>query len=122
MSKQPYEQYALTIGFSCAPDNIDKLIASTQDEVNQLIQKGIRPQDLLKFQQAERASYEKITNTNEFWVGSIEQALKDGQPLSSITNYPQRLSNIDPKAIQAVAKKYLSNQQRVTAILRPEGK
>ena len=122
MNKQPYEQYALTIGFSCAPDNIDKLIASTQDEVNQLIQKGIRPQDLLKFQQAERASYEKITNTNEFWVGSIEQALKDGQPLSSITNYPQRVSAIDPKAIQAVAKKYLSNQQRVTAILRPEGK
>ena len=122
MSKQPYEQYALTIGFSCAPNNIDKLIASTQDELNKLVQNGIRPQDLLKFQQAERAGFDKITNTNEFWVGSIEQALKDGQPLSSITNYPQRVSDIDPKAIQAVAKKYLSNQQRVTAILRPEGK
>lgn len=122
MSKQPYEQYALTIGFSCAPDNIDKLIASTQDEINQLIQKGIRPQDLLKFQQAERAGFEKVTNTNEFWVGSIEQALKDGQPLSNITSYPQRVSAIDPKTIQSLAKKYLSNQQRVTAILRPEGK
>lgn len=121
MSKQPYEQYALTIGFSCAPNNIDKLIASTQDELNKLVQNGIRPQDLLKFQQAERAGFDKITNTNEFWVGSIEQALKDGQPLSSITSYPQRVSNINPKAIQAVAKKYLSNH-RVVAILRPEGK
>lgn len=121
MSKQPYEQYALTIGFSCAPNNIDKLIASTQDELNKLVQNGIRPQDLLKFQQAERAGFDKVTNTNEFWVGSIEQALKDDQPLSSITSYPQRVSNIDPKAIQAVAKKYLSNH-RVVAILRPEGK
>ena len=121
MNKQPYEQYALTIGFSCAPNNIDKLIASTQDELNKLVQNGIRPQDLLKFQQAERAGFDKVTNTNEFWVGSIEQALKDNQPLSSITNYPQRVSNIDPKAIQAVAKKYLSNH-RVVAILRPEGK
>ena len=121
MSKQPYEQYSLAIGFSCAPNNIDKLLASTQDEVNKMVQNGIRDQDLLKFQQAERASYEKATNTNEFWVGSIEQTWKNGQALSLITDYPQRVSHIDPKAVQAVAKKYLSNH-RVTAILRPEGK
>ena len=121
MSKQPYEQYAFTIGFSCAPNNIDKLIASTQDELNKLIQNGVRPQDLLKYQQAERAGYEKIINTNEFWVSSIEQTQKNGQPISIITDYPQHVSNIDPKNVQAVAKKYLSNH-RVTAILRPEGK
>ena len=121
MSKQPYEQYAFTIGFSCAPNNIDKLIASTQDELNKLIQNGVRPQDLLKYQQAERAGYEKIINTNEFWVSSIEQTQKNGQPITIITDYPQHVSNIDPKNVQAVAKKYLSNH-RVTAILRPEGK
>ena len=105
----------------CAPNNVNKLIASTQDELNKLIENGIRPQDLLKFQQAERASYEKITNTNEFWVNNIALVLKNKQPLSVITDYPQRVSNIDSKSIQTVAKKYLANQ-RVTAILRPEGK
>ena len=121
MAKQPYPQYSFTIGFLCAPNNVNKLIASTQDELNKLIENGIRPQDLLKFQQAERASYEKITNTNEFWVNNIALALKNKQPLSVITDYPQRVSNIDSKSIQTVAKKYLANQ-RVTAILRPEGK
>lgn len=121
MSQQPYAQYNLTIGFSCAPNNIDKLITSTQDELHKLIQNGIRPQDLLKFQQAERASYDKLTNTNEFWVGSIEQTLKDGQTLSSLTDYPARVNALNPSAIQKVAKKYLSDH-RVTAILRPESK
>ena len=119
MGKRPYEQYMMAIGFSCAPDNVDKLIKSTQDEVNKLIQNGIRPQDLLKFQQAEQSSFSRMINTNEFWVGSIEKAVQYQQPLSQITNYPVRVSQLDPAMVQQVAKKYLSNN-RVTAILKPE--
>ena len=119
MARTPYPQYALTAGFNCAPANVNALIASTQDEINQLLKNGIRAQDLLKFKQAEIATYSKRTNTNEFWAEGIEQSHLNNTPLSRLIDYPKRIDALTAEQVNAVAKKYLS-QKGLVAILKPE--
>lgn len=121
MGKLPYPQFAFVAGFACAPENVKLLIADTEDEIKQLVNNGVRAQDLLKFQQAERATFAKRINTNEFWVANIQQAQMNGEPSSSITDYPTEVLKLTADDVHAAAKKFLSGS-RVTAILQPENR
>jgi zinc protease len=119
MARTPYPQFGITVGFNCAPDNTEALITSTQDEIKQLLQNGIREQDLLKFKQAEISSYAKRTNTNEFWAAGIQQSHLNGTPLSRLVDYPKRINALTAEQVHAAAKKYLA-EKGLVAILKPE--
>ena len=119
MSKLPYSQYDFTAEFSCAPQNVQALIASTQDEIKQLMTNGIREQDLLKFKQAEMATYAKNIRTNEFWAAGFEQAHLTDTPLIRLVDYPKRVSALTAEEVHAAAKKYLS-EKALVAVLKPE--
>lgn len=119
MSKLPYSQYDFTAEFSCAPQNVNTLIASTQDEIKQLMTNGMREQDLLKFKQAEITTYAKRIRTNEFWAAGFEQAHLTDTPLTRLTDYPKRVNALTAEDIHAAAKKYLS-EKALVAVLQPE--
>lgn len=118
MGQEPTADYSLTLGFNCAPANIQSLIASTQEEIQSLVRNGIRPQDLQKFKLAEIASYTKRTSTNEFWVAGVRQNYLYGTPLAHLRNYPARIEALTAQDVQAAALKFISAQP-VTAILTP---
>src|SRR5690606_2646185 len=48
-SKLPQGRYSITITFGSAPENVEKLINSTLDEINKIKQKGAEPVDIEKF-------------------------------------------------------------------------
>ena len=119
MSKLPYAQYDFTAEFSCAPQNVNALIASTQDEIKQLIASGVREQDLLKFKQAEIATYAKNSRTNEFWAAGLAQAYLTDTSLMRLIDYPKRVRALTAEEVHAAAKKYLS-EKALVAVLKPE--
>ena len=95
------------------------MIASTQDEIKQLMTNGMREQDLLKFKQAEITTYAKRIRTNEFWAAGFEQAHLTDTPLTRLTDYPKRVNALTAEDIHAAAKKYLS-EKALVAVLQPE--
>ncbi|RZK47285.1 MAG: insulinase family protein, partial [Pedobacter sp.] len=48
-SKFPVNRYSISISFGCAPENVDKLIASTLDEINKIKTNGALAVDIQKF-------------------------------------------------------------------------
>ena len=47
-SKLPTSRYACTVNFSCAPANVDKLVAATREEIRTLATQGPPADDFAK--------------------------------------------------------------------------
>eukprot|EP01037_Dinobryon_pediforme_P007873 gene7873-7941_t len=59
-TKIPASRYALTVYFTCAPENTDKLINATMDEIQELKNHGAKADDIQKYKEDEQRSLERI--------------------------------------------------------------
>jgi zinc protease len=119
-SKYPEGRYSFIIQFGCAPQNVDKLIASTLDEINKLKQNGPLEQNLEKWRAEDQNSSEIALKTNEFWLNYISSQIDNKEPLDEIDRYPVLRADIKISDLQEVAKKYLSGDNFIRLVLKPE--
>jgi zinc protease len=119
-SKYPQERYSFAVQFGCAPQKVEKLIASTLDEINKLKTDGPPQGNVDKWRAEEKALTETQLKTNSFWLGYINEQLQNKESLDSINNYGQLLDNVTSSAIQLMASKYLSGDNYIRLVLKPE--
>jgi len=120
ISKTPEGRYSLTITFGCAPQNVDKLIASTLDEINKTKTSGPLLVNLDKFKAESQRSIEMAIKTNGFWLGYLTGQLQNQEGLDQIDSYSSQLNIITPADIKDMAVKYLSGKNYIKLVLLPE--
>jgi zinc protease len=120
ISKNPESRYSLTITFGCAPQNVDKLIASTLDEINKIKISGPLSVNLDKFKAESQRSIETVIKTNGFWLGYLTGQLQNQEGLDQIDGYSTQLNIITPADIKDMAVKYLSGKNYIKLVLLPE--
>lgn len=121
-NKEPKAGYSIGIFFSCAAENVDKLIAAALDEVNKLKQNGATPEDIQKFVAEEKRQYELQSRDNNFWLSYLRTAYIQGQDPKSILAYPKTLSKVTVPATKEAAAKFLSGENYMRLVLMPEKK
>jgi zinc protease len=119
-TKFPQSRFSLIIQFGCAPQNVDKLIASTLDEVRKLRSEGPMPENVNKWRQEAKNSREPQLKTNEFWQGYINQQLQNQDGLNELNNYNTLLDSVKPVELKAIADRYLNGENFIKLILMPE--
>jgi len=119
-SKFPQSRYNFIVQFGCAPQNVDKLVASTLDEINKLRTDGPLQQNLDKWRAEDKASTETSLKTNSFWLGYINSKLQDGEPVSDINDYAPLRDKVIVSDIKATASKYLSGANYIRLVLLPQ--
>ena len=121
LSKNPYNSYSLGIAFPCGPENVDKLIAAAMVELDKIKKNGPTNDDLNKVKETWKQQYDVNIKDNAFWARQIIQSVELGvNPSAQIVSYPERISALTPKDVQAVANKYLDMKNMVQIILNPE--
>src|SRR5690606_38242081 len=70
-NSEPKSSYSIQISFSCAPNNVDRLIAAAVEEVNKLKLEGASFDDIQKFKTEERRQLELQLRENGFWLGYL---------------------------------------------------
>ena len=120
-SKYPEGEYTLLVQFGCAPANVDKLIAATEEEIAAIREKGALEEDMLKFKAEEKRAWEKNIKTNSYWAAYLLKQYEYNEDLTRILQYPEAVDNVTSKTIQAAANKYLSGKNRIRFVLLPEG-
>lgn len=120
--KIPNGRYSITIGFGCAPANVDKLIGDALDEIGKLKQTGALATDIEKFQIQEARSTQVQLKENIFWAAQLGSALQNDQDPDAILNHVANLSNVTVESTKAAANKYLSGTNLIKLILMPEKK
>lgn len=116
----PSPKYQLRIGFGCAPDNVEKLIAGTLAEIEQVKENGATSEDLGKFISNTKLNYQTNLKNNNYWLGQISSKVQRGEELASILDYEKMLEKITPESSKATANKYLTGENYIKAVLLPE--
>ncbi|HEY9343384.1 MAG TPA: insulinase family protein, partial [Hanamia sp.] len=116
----PVPTYNASISFSCAPENVDKLINATLDEIKILQTKGADIKDVNKFISEEQRLRETRLRTNGFWLSYLTGQYQRQAPLDEVYKYDKSLPDVSSKDIKEMAKKYLTTKNFIQLILLPE--
>ncbi|HEY1042798.1 MAG TPA: insulinase family protein [Telluria sp.] len=116
----PYPNYLIGATLPTGPENVDKVIAATMDEIRTLKEKGPDPADLDKVRQNWLTNHTKAMRENGYWLGIIQNALLKGTSMHSVLKYEQMVKALTPAQIQAAAKQYFNTANYVQVVLYPE--
>ena len=119
-AKLPQQRYSFIIHFGCAPQNVEKLIASTLDEIGKLKTDGPLQENIDKWRAEEKTSFEPQLKTNGFWLNYLNGQLQNGQDLNQFNNYYKLLDAVKPGDVKTMSGKYLSGDNYIRLVLRPE--
>jgi len=119
-SKYPEGRFSFMIQFGCAPQNVDKLIASTLDEIGKLKTRGPVQENIDKWRSEEKALNETLLKTNSFWLGYLTDQLKNKEDLNQVNDYNVLLNKVTPVELKEMAAKCLSGDNYIRLVLLPE--
>src|SRR5262249_11197607 len=69
ISRRPKREFAFTVSFGCAPDNIEKLEKATFDEIAAIQKSGIGADYIAKVKELRRRAHETNLKENGYWLG-----------------------------------------------------
>jgi zinc protease len=119
-NKYPSNRYAYTILFTCAPANVDKLIAAAKEEINKIKVEGVTDLDITKFSTEETRQYELQLKDNGFWMGFLSKQFENGDSPEIVLQYPSLIKGVTPASVKSAANLYLNEKNFIKLILIPE--
>ena len=114
------ERYTLSINISCAPENVEKLIASTLDEVEKLKANGPLQVNVDKFRAEDLRSLELSLKTNGYWLSYLNLEAEENGDMHEIFNYTSNLNKVTPQTVQQRAREYLTGKDFIKLVFLPE--
>ncbi|MGV3561097.1 M16 family metallopeptidase [Larkinella arboricola] len=120
-AKIPAQRYTFRIGFGCAPENVDKLIARTLAEIEKLKQNGADPKDIEKFKAETRRESEVQLKQNNFWLGYLSNQYFNNDDPTEILREDELLKQVTPESTKQAANQYFG-KNFIKLLLQPERK
>lgn len=118
--KEPYSRYAVMMQLPCGPENVDKLLAASKEEIKSLKEKGPEAADLDKVKNQWREKYRTSLKENKFWSEKLEDILFWGRDQDHVVQYEVWIDKLTPADIQKTAKMLFDGKNEFTSILFPE--
>jgi zinc protease len=119
IARRPRPEYSFTVGFGCAPENVDKLEKAVWDEVKALQEHGIGDDYVAKVKELRRRGHEVSLRDNGWWLRELQQAYDYGDDPKLILDYGSLIDKVSSDRVRAAARKYLSSTQYTLGELRP---
>jgi zinc protease len=107
------------VNFTCAPDNVAKLSDAVAAEISTAKSKGFDPTYLDKVKAAQRRALEEGERTNGYWVGWLTDHYRAGTDPRQLLQERKLIDTLDGPALQAAARRYFDDKQRLVGVLRP---
>lgn len=119
LSKNPYGNYNISCSVPCGPENVDKLINATWEEINK-VKAGPSETDLNKVKETLKNQWKESMKDNSFWRTKMQQWVELGSNPADVLNTDKRIDAVTVKDIQATAQKYFNEKNYLQAVLYPE--
>ncbi|MFN3851345.1 MAG: M16 family metallopeptidase [Spirosomataceae bacterium] len=121
-SKVPAQRYSLQVNFGCSPENVEKLINATLDELNKIRQNGADQKDIDKFKAEDKRDTEEQLKDNNFWASYLSSKYLIGEDAKDVLKNNEELEKITPASTKATANKYFNGDNFIRIVLLPETK
>lgn len=120
VGKLPKAHYYFTISFSCAPANVEKLIAASMEEVQHIKASGATAEDIAKFKSEEHRQMELSLRNNSYWLSYLTIRLKYEDDLKLMLGNKQRVDAVTVASTKATAQQYLNENNYIRVVLMPQ--
>jgi len=117
---RPKERYLFAIGFGCAPENVEEMIAAVRQELQTVQEKGLDETYAEKVREAQRRRREVNLKENGFWISVLRTYYTRQMDPRLALDYDSLLARVTPENFKATAQRYLSSDNILQAILLPE--
>jgi zinc protease len=119
IERRPKQRYTYSIGFGCAPENVDKLKRAVYEEINRIKQAGVGDEYIEKLKEQRRRKLETDKRKNEFWERQLAKHFRYGtDPKAILEAEEKQIERVNSDTIKQAAKRYLQNQ-RIEGVLVP---
>jgi zinc protease len=118
--KYPKGRYLFGVEFGCGPQNTEKLIASTLDEISKMKSLGPPQINVDKWRAESIRTRESESQTNRWWLRYLNSQQSNNDDLHSLDTYQSDLQSVTPERIKAAANTYLSGENYIQMVLLPE--
>ena len=119
ISRGPHQEREFTVSFGCAPENVDKLIKATFDEIAAVAKSGIGDDYLEKVVQGFLRERELQLRSNGFWSGWLANSVRYHDDPTLILDPTGMTKRATSANIQAAARRYLDARQYYQSVLLP---
>lgn len=119
IARRPKPEYGFSVGFGCAPENIDKLEKAVWDEIKSIQAHGIGADYIEKVKELRRRSHEVSLRDNGYWLHELAQAYTYRDDPKQILDFDSMVNKVSSDRARAAAKRYLTEAQYVLGELRP---
>jgi zinc protease len=120
LNKFPYNHFSLGASLPCGPENVDKLIAATLEEIEKIKNSGPAVEDLNKVKETWRQQHEVNLKENNYWARQLLQSVELGIDFRNVLSYEKRIALLTPADVKDAANKYLDMKNYVQIVLNPE--
>jgi zinc protease len=117
---RPKERYLFAIGFGCAPENVEEMIAAVKKELQVVQEKGLDETYAEKVREAQRRRREVNLKENGFWISVLRTYYTRQMDPRLVLDYDALLARVTPENFKATAKEYFSSDNTLQAVLLPE--
>jgi zinc protease len=107
------------VRFTCAPDNVDRLIAAVENEIRAAQARGFPEAQLDNVRTAQRRALELATRNNGYWLSRLGEHLRHGTDPRLILTEPHLIDAVGAPAVQAAARTFFSGAGRLLGVHRP---
>ncbi|MFW6252737.1 MAG: M16 family metallopeptidase [bacterium] len=115
----PEERYGMLITFRADPERIEELTDSVFGVIDELRTTVPDRNYVERIQETQRATFEEGLTSNQFWLGQIEYAARNGRELDSIEQYLDLVDSLQARDITEAAQQLLDNDRFVQVTLLP---
>lgn len=122
LTKIPQPRYSFVVQFGCAPQNVEKLVSSALDEIENIKSSRPSPINVGKWRAEEKNGLEPELKTNGFWINYLSRQIQNREKLDQISRYNELIDKVTPADIKAMATQYLGNGNFIKIILKPEAR
>jgi len=119
--KLSFSEVDFSISFPCGPENVDKLVAASLEEVEKIKANGPSAEDMAKVKETYLVSRKEAVKTNRFWLSTLVELDQQDKKVSDVLDYEKDVKAITAQQVQDVANKYL-DENYFLGILLPEEK
>ena len=117
---RPKERYLFAVGFGCAPENVEEMIEAVRKEIQAVQDQGLDKSYAEKVQEAQRRRREVSLKENGFWISVLRTYYTRQMDPRLVLDYDALVARVTPENFKATAKKYLSSENSLEAILYPK--
>jgi len=120
INREPINSYSVSITFSCATENVDKLVGLTMDEIKNLKQNGAPQLNVEKVIAEDTRGLETSIKQNGYWRYNLEQKVYHNEDPVTILQDGDMVKKLTVDKTKELANKYFDETNMAKLILVPE--